>query len=121
MGEINKRVFDMLKQKKKKIVALSKKIDVPPNTISTWKIRGTDPPADLIPDIAEFLGTTTQYLLTGVEEGSFYKDHDTDTYMNRLFNDPSLRMLLDATEKLDKEDIDLLVQFAKKMKGTKEE
>jgi transcriptional regulator with XRE-family HTH domain len=121
MGEINRRVFDMMKQKKKKVIGLSRKINVPPNTISTWKIRGTDPPADLIPDIAEYLETTAQYLLTGVAEDSLYKDHGADGYMNRLFKEPNLRMLLDATDNLSKEDIDLLVQFARKMKGTRED
>lgn len=120
MGEINKRIFELMESKKKKAINLARLLDIPPNNISAWKSRGTDPSAELIPDIAEFLETTTQYLLTGVDETPLYKDKETDDYANRLFKDPSLRMLLDATDNLDKEDIDLLVQFAKKMKGTKE-
>jgi hypothetical protein len=126
METINERVFRLLGDEhgaQKRLADFLNRPDRPfsNKTITAWKVRNSKIPSELIPDIAEFLKTTTQYLLTGVDEAPVYKDHDTDRYADRLFNDPKLRMLLDATEKLDKDDIDLLVQFAKKMKGTRED
>ena len=64
---ISKRIFDVLKKSGKKQADLAKYAGVRSNTVSDWKNKNINPSADLIPKIAEFLGVSCDYLLTGKE------------------------------------------------------
>lgn len=96
-----------------------------------WERGLRTPELETFEAIADYFNVNMDYLKGKSEtkvldlgkdtDFSYYCDKAVDDYANRLFKNPDLRILLDATDKLDKEDIDLLVQFAKKMKGTKEE
>lgn len=52
-------------QDKTRLRALAKALGTAPSTVSSWKIRHSDPPARYIVPIAEFLGVPPLYLLTG--------------------------------------------------------
>lgn len=52
-------------QDKTRLRALAKALGTAPSTVSSWKIRHSDPPAKYIVPIAEFLGVPPLYLLTG--------------------------------------------------------
>lgn len=52
-------------QDKARLRALAKALGTAPSTVSSWKIRHSDPPARYIVPIAEFLGVPPLYLLTG--------------------------------------------------------
>lgn len=64
---INGRVFQLLADQKRKQKELADFIGVNERNISTWKDRGTDPPAKLIFKIAEFFGVSVEWILTGEE------------------------------------------------------
>lgn len=64
---INGRVFQLLADQKRKQKELADFIGVNERNISTWKDRGTDPPAKLIFKIAEFFGVSVEWVLTGEE------------------------------------------------------
>ena len=64
---ISERMFFILEEKSLKSVDLANILGVGTGQISTWKKRNTDPPAKYIPQICEFLGISTSFLLTGVE------------------------------------------------------
>lgn len=65
MNSINERLFSLLKAKNLKIKDLANSIGINQANISMWKARNTDPPAKYIAPIADFLGVTPEYLLTG--------------------------------------------------------
>lgn len=62
---ICQRIFDCMGQDKARLRALAKALGTAPSTVSSWKIRQSDPPARYIVPIAEFLGVPPLYLLTG--------------------------------------------------------
>ena len=62
---ICQRIFDCMGQDKAKLRALAQNLGIAPSTVSTWKLRHTDPPARYIVAIANFLKISPLYLLTG--------------------------------------------------------
>lgn len=70
-------------QDKTRLRALAKALGTAPSTVSSWKIRQSDPPARYIVPIAEFLGVPPLYLLTGkpadpkTSQASFQAIQDT--------------------------------------------
>ena len=67
---ISERIFNILQKTGKKQADLAKYAGVRSNTVSDWKNKNINPSADLIPKIAEFLGVSCDYLLTGKEPAS---------------------------------------------------
>lgn len=63
--EIIERITQTLKEKDKLAVDLCRVLDIRTSTMSTWKAKKNDPPAKYMPTIANFLGVSLDYLLTG--------------------------------------------------------
>jgi len=62
---IVKRIDSLLKKRKESRVQLAKAIGINPQNISAWSIRGTVPPTDISLKIADYLGTSVEWLVTG--------------------------------------------------------
>ena len=75
--EIIERIYQLLDQKDKKAVDLCNVLKIRTSTMSTWKTRVNDPPAKYMKTIANFLGVSLDYLLTG-EEAPFKKTISCD-------------------------------------------
>ena len=65
--EIIERIYKTLGEQGKKAYELCVKLDISTSTMSTWKARTNDPPAKYMKTIADFLGVSLDYLLTGQE------------------------------------------------------
>lgn len=65
MGEINKRLFQLLESDDKNQKELALYLGIDESTISTWKRRGTDPPSGYIIRIAEYFDVPIHYLIQG--------------------------------------------------------
>lgn len=65
MSSITERMLKAVQQKNITFDELAKNIGVNPSNISAWKRRGGEPPARLIPKIAQYLNLSMEYLLTG--------------------------------------------------------
>lgn len=63
--EIIERINQLLEEKDKKAYELCQKLNIRTSTMSTWKKRKSDPPAKYMKTIADFLGVSLDYLLTG--------------------------------------------------------
>ena len=64
---INERLFDELDKKRLSAAGLCKVLGIGTGQTTSWKQRGTDPPAKYIAKICEYLGCSVEYLLTGEE------------------------------------------------------
>lgn len=65
--EIIERIYQLLNEKDKRAYELCSKLDIRTSTMSTWKSRVNDPPARYMKTIADFLGVSLNYLMTGEE------------------------------------------------------
>lgn len=64
---INERLFSVLAERHISQKDLAVFVGVNERNVGSWKTRGSDPPAKLIVKIAECLGVTVEWLLTGEE------------------------------------------------------
>ena len=53
---LNKRLFDLLYQSRRTQKDLAEALGISERNVSSWKMRGSDPPANLIVGIAAFFG-----------------------------------------------------------------
>lgn len=65
--EIIERIYKLLNEKDKRAYELCDKLSIRTSTMSTWKSRTNDPPAKYMKTIADFLGVSLEYLMTGQE------------------------------------------------------
>lgn len=106
-----------LESQGKKPSELCKHLGVTNAVFSTWKKRGSDPSLKYIPGIAEFLGVSEHYLLTGEEEAAgYYIDPQVAEIANELKDRTDLRVLLDASRKLSSDDVFELLEKINRMK-----
>lgn len=65
--EIIERITQTLAERGRTAYELCKTLGIQTSTMSTWKSRKKNPPAEYMPTIARFLGVSLDYLLTGNE------------------------------------------------------
>lgn len=65
--EIIERIYEVLNEKGKRAYQLCEILDIRTSTMSTWKTKKNDPPAKYMKTIADFLGVSLDYLMTGQE------------------------------------------------------
>ncbi len=65
---ISQRIFNILKEKKLKQKDLAAYTGISTSAISAWNKNNTNPAAESISTIADFLGVSIEYLLTGKEK-----------------------------------------------------
>ena len=62
---MNERLFIKLSQIVDGQKKLAEQLNLSPTTVSAWKTRGTPPPSKYIPQIADFLGVSVGWLISG--------------------------------------------------------
>lgn len=87
------------------------------STISAWKKGKYTPKNDKLQLIADFLGVSLDYLLTG-KEPAYYTNPESAAIAQEIFENPDLRILFDASRDIRPEDMKLLVEMAQRLKAT---
>lgn len=77
MTEFALRVNEILDNKGLKRAALVKELGIPEATVRSWFNRGSLPSVDLGFKVAQFLGVSVAYLLTGNESTIIKKNHES--------------------------------------------
>lgn len=110
MSDTIQRITELMKERGLKDKDLCEYANIKQSTFATWKQKGRNPKPEYLPDIAEFLGVSEKYLLTGEEIT------ETEAMAEKLHKDPNLRMLFDAADGATPEDLELAAEMLKKMK-----
>lgn len=104
MNGVLTRIDDLLTRKGLRKIDLCNHLGLASSTYSTWRATDKIPDSKYLADIADFLGTTTDYLLTG--QGDYYFDKDVQAMAQAIYDRQELKVLFDASRKLSKEDIE---------------
>lgn len=80
---IIERILQEAEKKKITQAAIAKHIGKNNNQVTSWKDRNCNPPAEYIPAIAELLGVSVGWLMTGIEEGTTLFPTDETELLNK--------------------------------------
>lgn len=96
-------------------------LGVTPQKVSSFETGRTRVDIDTLAKLCELYDVDMNHIV-GIEKSpSFYNDAAADAYMNLIHENPGLRLLLDASAKLTKEDIEAVVEIVKRMKATEQD
>ena len=110
MNSILGRIQHILAIKHLKVTEMFTVCGLKASTYYSWLDRDSYPSSEYIKPIADFLGVSTNYLLSG-EEDSYYMDPTTKEWANLLKENVSQRVLFDAAKDLPPEDILKVLDF----------
>lgn len=109
---------------------LSRKTGISESTLSQYKSGYAKPKDERLVKIANALGVDPAWLMgldvpmrpsdvhSNVHDESYYKDPETARIAQKIFDDPSLRVLFDAADDVSPENILLAAEMLKRMKET---
>ena len=110
MMDIADRIFELADKKYKEQRDFAHALNIAPQRVSEWRRRKSESYMKRLPQIAELLGTSVEYLITGEEK------KPVPTNGGGL--SPAKRALLDAVDGLSDEQCEKLlgiIQEAKKL------
>ena len=106
------RIFAVLDELNMEQKELARLLEIPADTVSAWRRKKSASYTKYLPQIAEALGTTTEYLLTGngpKKKTVPAKMSDSDT----ISEDDIKAAFLEGAEYLTKEEMDALWEDAR--------
>lgn len=98
---------------------LARGSDLPYTTIAGLWTKGTEnAKRSTIIKLARFLGVSLDYLADddfSEEESSYYLDPEVAAMAEELKNNPQYRVLFDASRKVSKKDMEMIIDLVKRM------
>ena len=95
----------VLKEKGLKNSDVVKATGISHSTLTDWKKGRYVPKADKLQKLADFLGVSVEYLMTG-EQKDYYINPDTAKVAQEIFENKELRLLFDAARDAKPEDLE---------------
>lgn len=112
------KIRDSKELKDAKIAAMT---GIGKSTFSDWKSGRSTPKNDKLQKIADVLGVSLEYLLTGESTEKYYINDETAAMAQKLFENKDLRVLFDAAQDATPEDLkttyDILMALKRKERG----
>ena len=105
MNEIVGRIVKEIEKKGVKAIDVCRAAGLASSTISMWKRTERVPDTQSAMKIAEYLGVSPEYLLTGFDGENYYFSDEVAEIAQELYDQPHLKTLFDASRKLSVEDI----------------
>ncbi len=99
---------------------VAKDTGIAQSVFSAWKNGVSQPKPDKLKKIADRLHVSVDYLMSGEakEEKKWYLDDETARIAQKVFENPDLRMLLDAADDSRSEDIQMAADMLRRFKET---
>lgn len=113
-----RKILKIMKAKNLNTKQLSELSGVPISTVNRIVYGLTkDPSVNAVRSIAHALGYTLDELLEYEDDGpqGYYLDPEVSHLAQELYENPDLRLLFDATRKVDPEDLKLITKMVSKM------
>lgn len=93
---------------------VSKDLGIAQSVLSSWKNGISTPKQDKMQKIADYFNVSVDYLMTGEEredKKKYYLNDETAAMAQSIFESKELRMLFDAAQDADPEDLDAIYQM----------
>ena len=97
---------------------IADRLNVSQASVSSWCNGQKMPRMDKIDKMCQIFGCLRSDLLEDKSESQLREESERDTLLQELKENPQVRMLLSSTKDLDEESITLLIDMAKKLRGS---
>lgn len=97
-------------------VELAEKLGFSKSLIGLYETGDRKPSFEALEAIADFFNVDLDYLLGRDDKSIYYLDPEAAEMAKEIFEDPNLRILFDASRKVSKEDLQLVVDMVKRLK-----
>lgn len=111
------RVKNLCNEKGIKVSELERILGIGKNASYKWKEY--NPASDTLFKISEYFGVSTDYILTGEEDGisrNNYYDEETEMIAKELQKNKELRAIFDVAKGMSKERLDAFYNLLKELK-----
>ena len=123
-------VAELLKKNGLRIADVARATGVPYSTFTDWKAGRYVPKYDKLQKIADFFGVSVDYLLSENpdtadapvqknEQAGYYTNPETAKKAQELYDDPKYRVLFDAAEGSDPDDLQMAADLLLRLKQTR--
>lgn len=85
------------------------------STLSDWKAGRYTPKTEKLQKIADFLGVSVEYLMTGEEPDGYYLNNEARDMAQFLYDNPGYKVLFDASRKVKPDDIKFVAEMIDRM------
>ncbi len=106
---------ELLAKRGLKAFDVSKATGISSSTLTDWKKGRSIPKQDKMQKIANYLGVSVEYLMTGKEKDSYYLNEETAKLAQEMFEDPDMRSLFDMKRKMPPERFKAHMDFIKNL------
>nr|DAK01878.1 MAG TPA: repressor protein [Caudoviricetes sp.] len=115
------RVKNLCNENGIKISELERILGIGKNASYKWKKYS--PASDTLFKLSEYFGVSTDYILTGEENGIFkdeyYFDEEANTIAQEIANRPGMKTLLEASRKLPDTDLQYVNDLVRRLGNKK--
>lgn len=115
-----RNLLALLEERNLSQAEVAKAIGVSPQTFNTWCRGVALPRMGKIQIIADYFGVDKSFLIDDQTTGpkpEYYLDPEVAAKAQEIYEDPELRILLDAKRDLSKEDLDAVINIVKSLKA----
>ena len=92
-------------------------------TIQKWESGVSEPPVKKLKELSDLLGVDMDDMnnrrlsIASENEPVYYLNEETRKIAQEVYDNPELKILFDATRNCSKEDMQLVIDMAKRLKG----